>query len=335
MKILRNLKVPTGNILVVEGSKGKLECLSLGDYGREKNVKADFLGLERDIDKVEHGVMLPLEKKWVITTSSQYGCGTNCLFCDVPKVGAGINCTHEDIIEQVLVSRYLHPEVKETERLNHHHARMGEPTWNPAVLTSTVELAGCLSRHFMPSGHVVYHPVVSTMMPRYNHGLEMFLQTWCTIKNEVLHGEAGLQLSINSTNEYERNEMFRRNQLPLDEIKHIVSRLPEPKGRKYTLNFAIAGWEIDAEYLASIFDPKHWICKLTPMHKTATAIEHDIKTEGDYTSIYPYLKDEQNLKDAGFDVLVFVASEYEDLGRITCGNAILSGTLPLVPYEEV
>ena len=37
MKILRNIKVPTGNIMIVEGEKGKLECLSIGDYGKEAN----------------------------------------------------------------------------------------------------------------------------------------------------------------------------------------------------------------------------------------------------------------------------------------------------------
>jgi hypothetical protein len=38
MKILRNIEVPTGNILVVEGEKGKLEMLSLSDYGKDVNV---------------------------------------------------------------------------------------------------------------------------------------------------------------------------------------------------------------------------------------------------------------------------------------------------------
>ena len=51
--------------------------------------------------------------------------------------------------------------------------------------------------------------------------------------------------------------------------------------------------------------------------------------------MYPYQKAEDDLKNAGYDVLVFIASEYEDMGRITCGNAILSGTLPEVPYQEV
>jgi len=32
LEILKNLKVPTGNILIVQGEKGQLECVSLGDY---------------------------------------------------------------------------------------------------------------------------------------------------------------------------------------------------------------------------------------------------------------------------------------------------------------
>ena len=43
MKIIRHLKVPTGDILVVEGNKGKLEMLSLGDYGKDVNLKCDAM----------------------------------------------------------------------------------------------------------------------------------------------------------------------------------------------------------------------------------------------------------------------------------------------------
>ena len=38
MKILRNLKVLTGNIVVVEGQDGPLEFVSLGDYGQQVNL---------------------------------------------------------------------------------------------------------------------------------------------------------------------------------------------------------------------------------------------------------------------------------------------------------
>ena len=134
MKILKNIKVPTGNIMIVSGNKGNLECLSIGDYGKEANLKADFMGLTGNIEHVEHQEMLPLTEKWVITISTQYGCSMNCKFCDVPKVGKGVNATYDDLKNQIITGLSLHPEIATTKRLNVHYARMGEPTWNKAVL---------------------------------------------------------------------------------------------------------------------------------------------------------------------------------------------------------
>lgn len=330
MKIVKNIEVPTGNILIVEGDAGNLECLSIGDYGKDVNIKADFLGLSRDIGHVEHTDMLPLEDKWVITISSQYGCSMNCKFCDVPKVGPGRNATYKDLLNQVLAGLSMHPEVTHTDRLNIHFARMGEPTWNPEVLKFSWAMRDEL---FPYIGASVIHPVVSTMMPRMNTKLLDYIREWCKIKNDCFKGEAGLQLSINSTSDTERQNMFNGNSMTLSEISNLMDKMPAPVGRKYTLNFAVAGYEINGAKLAKLFNPEHFIVKLTPMHKTSTAISNGIKTEGDYTTFYPYQEAEQSCKEAGFDTLVFIASEYEDLGRITCGNAILSGSLPDCPYS--
>lgn len=38
--------------------------------------------------------------------------------------------------------------------------------------------------------------------------IENFIQTWCGIKNDFYGGEAGLQFSINSTNDEQRRELF-------------------------------------------------------------------------------------------------------------------------------
>lgn len=330
MKIITNIEVPTGNILIVEGDAGNLECLSIGDYGKDVNIKADFLELSRDIGHVEHTDMLPLEDKWVITISSQYGCSMNCKFCDVPKVGPGRNATYKDLLNQVLAGLSMHPEVTHTNRLNIHFARMGEPTWNPEVL----KFSWAMRDEIFPYiGDSVIHPVVSTMMPRMNIKLLGYILEWCKIKNDCFKGEAGLQLSINSTSDTERQNMFNGNSMTLSEISNLMDKMPAPVGRKYTLNFAVAGYEINGAKLAKLFNPEHFIVKLTPMHKTSTAISNGIKTEGDYTTFYPYQEAEQSCKEAGFDTLVFIASEYEDLGRITCGNAILSGSLPDCPYS--
>jgi 23S rRNA (adenine2503-C2)-methyltransferase len=328
MKILKNLEVPTGNILVVNGKKGNLEMLSLADYGRDVNLKCDALGLIDDIEPVKHTDTLPLSEKWVITISTQYGCSMGCEFCDVPKVGPGKNATYKDLIKQALTGVRLHPEIKSTKRLNVHFARMGEPSWNPNVL----DAAKWMKEHLDPEYKV--HPVVSTMMPKNNEWLRTFIHTWMRIKNRLYDGNAGLQLSINSTCEKERELMFNGNNCTFPEIAKIM-RGVIPAGRKITLNFAVAGYEIKPSELLKYFDPDDYIIKLTPMHKTETAITNGIRTNGDYTQFYPYKDHEKKLKDAGYDVLVFIASEYEDLGLITCGNAILSGSLPQVPYKEI
>ena len=91
--ITKNIKVPTGNICVMQGEKGLIEFLSIGDYGKNLNIKADFLGITRELNGVPNGEIMPLSEKWVITISTQYGCSMGCKFCDVPKVGKGVNAT--------------------------------------------------------------------------------------------------------------------------------------------------------------------------------------------------------------------------------------------------
>jgi 23S rRNA (adenine2503-C2)-methyltransferase len=328
MRTLKNIKVPTGNILIVEGDNGQLEMLSLGDYGKDVNIKCDAMGLNREPEQVRHTSLLPLEKKWVITISTQYGCSMGCTFCDVPKVGKGRNATEKDLIHQVLTGIQLHPEIITTERLNIHFARMGEPSWNPAVLDATK----WFKTHIDPEYKI--HPVVSTMMPKRNEWLKTFIHTWMRMKNRLLQGNAGLQLSINSTSEIERMIMFNQNACSLEQIAKIMEGII-PSGRKITLNFAIANYEIDPTILLKYFDPDYYLIKLTPMHKTTNALKNNIKTSSDYTTYYPYSEYENNLKSAGYDVLVFIASDEEDLSRITCGNAILSGSMPLTDYEEI
>lgn len=321
MRILRNIEVPTGNIIIVEGGKGKLEMLSLGDYGQSINLNQN--------KPVPDGLsILPLTEKWVLTLSTQYGCSSGCNFCDVPKVGPGLNATFEDLTGMIAAA-LTRPGVPDyTKRLNIHFARMGEPTWNPAVLDCGLWIKENLSHRYNP------HPVVSTMMPRHNEWLKHFIHTWMGIKNYAYEGNAGLQISINSTDPSERDKMFNGNACTLPEIANIMQGI-HPVGRKITLNFAVADYTIDCGYLAGLFSPDNYIIKLTPMHKTNSAINNGIKTEGDYTTPEPYQELEVRFKKAGFDTLVFIASRDEDEGRITCGNAILSGTLPLGKYKEL
>jgi len=323
MKIINNIKVPTGNIIIGKGEKGKLEFLSIGDYGKKQNIKADFLGLKKDINGVENCEILPLEEKWVVTISTQYGCSMNCIFCDVPKVGYGKNVTYNDLKNQVIESLKLHPEVRATKRLNIHFARMGEPTFNNSILKFTYNVRKLVRPYI---GRSLVHPVISTMLPKKNKRLMKFLNIWTIdIKNNYYRGDAGLQFSINSTSDKQREEMFSGNSLSLKEISDIGKNLIDPVGRKYTLNFAINDtYKIDGQKLRKLFNPKKFMVKITPIHNNTACNKNNIKTTGGYKEYTPYKEIEKELKKYGFDVLVFIPSKDEDESLITCGNAILS-----------
>ena len=77
------------------------------------------------------------------------------------------------------------------------------------------------------------------------------------------------------------------------------------------------------------------MCKITPLHRTASCEQNHIATTDGYELFTPYKAVEEDLKAHGFDVIVFVPSYDEDNGLITCGNAILSGKLPTSEYEII
>lgn len=306
-----------------------LEFLTVGDYGKENNIKANFLGLTKEIDGVTHREV-DLRDKWVATISTQKGCPMSCTFCDVHKYGFFGNASLPDLEYQI---RYIieHEDVRFTNRFNVHYARMGEPTWNPVVLEFTENRLDQLVKECGLHA-VTIHPVVSTMMPKGNQHLIEYLHRWCEIKNNLRHGEAGLQLSINSTSDEQRAMQFNSKSLSLREIAAIAEGLPMPAGRKYTLNLAVTEETIlDATVLDSLFDKEKFIVKITPIHQTNAAVEnhYDITTTYDNYSVYT--KFEQPLLALGWDVIVFVPSKEEDSDRITCGNALITRADKAIP----
>lgn len=117
-------KTRTGNIISDE--ELGLEYLFVGDYGKENNIKASFMGYDKRIEKVEHR-QVALEDKLVVTVSSQKGCPMKCNFCDCPKLGFRGNATIPELLTEIMSAISLSG-IKHGKRLNIHYARMGEPT---------------------------------------------------------------------------------------------------------------------------------------------------------------------------------------------------------------
>lgn len=298
-----------------------LEYLYVGDYGKENNIKASFLGYDKRIDNVEHKPV-DITDKLVVTVSSQKGCPMSCNFCDCPKLGFNGNATLPELITEIMSGVALSG-IKHGQRLNVHYARMGEPTFNPSVITSAEFIAQMLMSENSDVHFDTYHPVVSTMMPESNKNLKDFLYKWVTT-GFVYGGEDGfgLQFSINTLDENDRNEMFRNRSLSLQEIGDIIKELPYPKKRKYTLNFAVTSKSnLDVDLMNKYFDKEKCIVKMTPIHETVEAVDEGYEIIHDFDV---YEQFEQPLVNDGWDVIVFVPSKEEDEDRITCGNSLIA-----------
>ena len=305
---------------IVSDTDLSLEYLYVGDYGKENNIKASFLGYDKRIDKVEHKDV-NIEEKLVVTVSSQKGCPMKCNFCDCPKLGFKGNASLPELISEITTAISLSG-IKHGKRLNVHYARMGEPTFNPNVIYSAA-LIGNMNKSIMGFGFDEYHPVVSTMMPKSNKNLIEFLNNWIQT-GFIFGGEDGfgLQFSINTLNEDDRNEMFRNQSLSLQEIGDIINELPMPRKRKYTLNFAVTSkCNLDPKLMDKYFNKEKCIVKITPIHETVEAINEGYEIVTDFDV---YEKFEKPLVEAGWNVIVFVPSKEEDADRITCGNSLIA-----------
>lgn len=133
---MKTILTHTGKIYV--DTEHKLEFLTVGDYGKENNIKANFLGLTKEINGVAN-TEVDLSKKWVATISTQKGCPMKCKFCDVPKFGFYGNVSIEEMEWQIR-NIIKNETVRNTDRFNVHFARMGEPTWNDNVLAFGIVL---------------------------------------------------------------------------------------------------------------------------------------------------------------------------------------------------
>lgn len=326
---MNKFTLPTGYLFNNEYSKGQLETLSIGDYGKAHNIKADFLGYSRELNGVANTACMPLQEKWVITVSTQYGCAMKCNFCDVPNIKFAGNATFDDLKDQLYAAIACFPDVKYTDRLNLHYARMGDPIFNPDVLAFSCWLAKARGQIQEDLGLRLetIHPVFTTMCPEMRYTRSR-LNDWVNIKNDMFNGQAGLQLSINSTNEEQRSKMFDGKQMTLEQIALMAKDWPNPVGRKYCLNFAYCtDYEVDAVKLAKLFDTEKFMCKITPIHNNTACKENGIETKGGYESYAPYAPIEEALKEQGFDVLIFIPSMDEEDGLVTCGNTILGGSV--------
>ena len=258
---------------------------------------------------------IPREEKWVLIISTSFGCSIKCLMCDAGGNYKG-KLSAAQMLEQIdylVLNRYPDSKIP-AKKFKIQFARMGEPALNNDVL----EVLRCLSDRYDAPGIM---PCVSSIAPQK---AGQFFEELLMIKNKKFNnGRFQLQFSIHSTEEKERDRLMPILKWTLSEIAQYGKRFFQSGDRKITLNFAFAkGIPLDACIMREIFSPDLFMIKITPVNPTYSAVENNLETYISSTDLNLQYEIVDALKHQGFDTLISIGENEENLIGSNCGQYI-------------
>jgi 23S rRNA (adenine2503-C2)-methyltransferase len=238
------------------------------------------------------------------------------------------NLSSDEILAQIdfLVERRFPNREVETGKFKVQFARMGEPSLNRAVLDVLRELPG---RYGAPG----LMPSVSTVAPS---GSEAFFSDLTDIKNDLYgSGRFQLQFSIHTTDDVLRRELIPAKTWPLEKIAGYGESFYEEGDRKITLNSALPeGMPLDSSVLLKYFDPEKHVIKITPLNPTYRAVSHNLRSYLELSGGHERYEVIQDLRQAGYDVIVSIGEPEENLIGSNCGQYVLRHLAAAEPLRE-
>lgn len=252
------------------------------------------------------------EDKWVVIISTLYGCPVDCSFCDAGGNYAG-KLTPEEMFFQIdhAISHKFPGGKVGTKKFKIQFSRMGEPSFNPAVLDVLNELT---SRYKVPE----LIPSLSSIAPL---GTDPFFDRLVRIKKEHFRNEFQMQFSLHSTETWQRDRLIPVRKHDLSQIAAYGKEFYDPGGRKITLNFALTEDSIiDEKVLRRHFHPDIFLIKITPMNPTFKASKNNLR------SLLTQEKEDHpvigRVKDAGYEVIVSIGEWEENAIGSNCGQYV-------------
>ena len=271
-KLVHEEVLPSGSVYVLYNEKKNfyVECTSMQDVNT-KNKSLEVL-TTKDTATIKSN-LVPIEDKWLMAISTQYGCPERCKFCLVPSLPFKGNLSYEDMWEELDFIIGQRPEVTKCSKVKVGFARMGEPQFNWKNILHVMKDMKDHKEGF------TFLPCYNTILPKVNIDGCGPLETFKHVMEvkEYLNGFMHVQLSINSTNEDQRKVLFGGvDVVTLDEIKKNFNNLKN-SNRLITLNF-ICGkdWEVDPEVLQDL-NPEIFCVKLTPLNINPATKEHKLQ----------------------------------------------------------
>jgi 23S rRNA (adenine2503-C2)-methyltransferase len=258
---------------------------------------------------------IPREEKWVLLVSTMFGCPVHCQMCDAGGFYEG-KLSVEEILSQIdflVQKRYPRGEIP-AKQFKIQFARMGEPALNDAVLEVLSELP---LRYSAPG----LMPSLSTIAPA---GREYYFDKLLEIKNKhYTDGNFQFQFSIHTTDTELRDRIIPVKKWTFEQISRFGNRFYADGDRKITLNFALAhGMPLDPETLLRYFDPEIFLIKITPLNPTYRAAETSLKSYIDPWQSREDYEIVDELRAAGYRVIVSIGEKEENLIGSNCGQYI-------------
>ena len=258
----------------------------------------------------------PIEEKWVLMISTLYGCPVDCKMCDAGGFYHG-KISAERMFAQIdhMVLKHFPDGVIPCKQFKIQLARMGEPTFNPAVL----DVLRQLPERYQAPGLM---PSLSTIAPA---SVESFFDELLDVKNEIYpDGNFQFQYSIHTSDEALRREIIPVRTWSFEQMQAYGERFYRPGDRKITLNFALANdVPLEAGVLSRYFDPEKFLIKITPLNPTYSAQNNNLDSYIQADANGKTYSVVEELKDAGYRVLVAIGEQEENLIGSNCGQYVL------------
>ncbi len=255
---------------------------------------------------------IPRTDKWVLIVSTLRGCPVNCSICDAGIRYAG-KLSSDEMFQQIdyLVNKYYPDGIIPVPKFKIQFARMGDPAFNPAVLTVLQELPG---RYDAPG----LLPSISTIAP---HDTDDFFAELIDIKNEFYsNGRFQMQFSLHTTSPKARRELVPAETWSFEQMSRWGECFFEPEDRKISLNFApVKGYPLDTKVISDSFSPEYFMIKLTPVNPTRSSEQKSI--EGVIDPDNPKSADVlvNAFREAGFETLLSIGETRENQIGSNCG----------------
>lgn len=314
-ELVKEYKYPSGSVYVSYNKEKDfyIETTSMQDVNTKNKSQEIIMTSNSELIKEN---LVPMEEKWLIAISTQFGCPQKCQFCLVPTLGFHGNLSEEQMWEQLEMVFAHHPEITHSDKIKVGFARMGEPQYNWKNILAVMRGMKNYREGFR------FLPCYNTILPKAvinGKGPIDVVRDEVMSTKEYLDGFMHVQISTNSTNEDERRALFGgANVVTIEEMKQAFNNMPN-NNRLITLNFICgAGWELDPNKLYGL-DPDVFCVKITPLNITSRTednhLEDAIKWNWENMN-----KIKESVEKCGLKVIVDVAAKTEL--PLCCGNLV-------------